>query len=76
MSAAPRGQRVDREHISMSKSYIRRFDEIGIDLVAGEASVLVGVSGGNVISTPIAQVVEATKPLDSALLELAEVLAR
>jgi hypothetical protein len=34
------------------------------------------MAGGEVVSTPLSAVVNATKPLNTALLELAEILAR
>jgi hypothetical protein len=34
------------------------------------------MAGGNVVPTPLSAVVNAAKPLDTRLLELAEILAR
>jgi 6-phosphofructokinase 1 len=45
-------------------------------LAAGNAGVLVGVAKGEVIATPLAEVVSGTKPLDPHLLALARVLAK
>jgi len=45
-------------------------------LDAGTHGVLVGLRGGEVCATPLAQVVGATKPVDARLLSLAAVLAR
>jgi 6-phosphofructokinase 1 len=42
----------------------------------GEHGVLVGMIGGQVSVTPLAEVVGRTKPLDRSLLELARTLAR
>jgi hypothetical protein len=38
--------------------------------------VLVGMRGGQVTATPLAEVVGAIKPLDTRLLQLAQTLAR
>ncbi len=46
------------------------------EVAAGRAGVLVGVAKGEVITTPLAEVVVGKKPLDPKLLELARVLAR
>jgi 6-phosphofructokinase 1 len=45
-------------------------------LAADEHGILLGMAGGKVVSTPLSAVVGATKPLDTALLELADILAR
>lgn len=45
-------------------------------LAAGNAGVLVGVAKGEVIATPLAEVVCGKKPLDPHLLALARVLAK
>ncbi|HVX67653.1 MAG TPA: ATP-dependent 6-phosphofructokinase [Bryobacteraceae bacterium] len=45
-------------------------------LAAGCAGVLVGVAKGDLVRTPLAEVVAGKKPLDSRLLELARVLAK
>lgn len=45
-------------------------------LEAGTHGVLVGLRGGEVCTTPLDQVVGATKPVDARLLTLAAVLAR
>jgi 6-phosphofructokinase 1 len=45
-------------------------------LAKGCVGVLVGISKGDIITTPLAEVVAGTKPLDPSLLELARVLAR
>jgi 6-phosphofructokinase 1 len=45
-------------------------------LVRGQSGVLVGLLGGRVSTTPLAEVAGAKKPLDLGLLELARVLAR
>jgi len=45
-------------------------------LARGEHGILVGVSGGGIITTPLAEVVAKKKPLDSRLLKLAGILAR
>ena len=42
----------------------------------GQHGVLVGLTGGQVTATPLAEVVGRTKPLDLGLLELARTLAR
>jgi len=44
-------------------------------LYANEHGILLGMIDGKVASTPLADVVTATKPLDTKLLELAQVLA-
>jgi 6-phosphofructokinase 1 len=43
---------------------------------AGEHGVLVGVSGNEVVHTPLQEVVKGTKILDQSLLALAQVLAQ
>jgi 6-phosphofructokinase 1 len=45
-------------------------------LAAGEHGVLMGLRNGAVAATPLAEVVNTSKPLDLSLLELAKVLAR
>ena len=45
-------------------------------LACGKSGVLVGVSKGELITTPLAEVVTSKKPLDPSLLELASVLAK
>jgi len=45
-------------------------------LDAGRDGVLLGIVGGKVAATPLADVVGRTKPLDMSLLELARVLAQ
>jgi 6-phosphofructokinase 1 len=45
-------------------------------LVRGEAGVLVGLGGRDVVATPLADVVGRTKPLDLSLLEMARLLAQ
>lgn len=45
-------------------------------LVRGEAGVLVGLGGKDVVTTPLAEVVGRTKPLDLSLLEMARILAQ
>jgi 6-phosphofructokinase 1 len=45
-------------------------------LAAGSAGVLVGVTGGDIVTTPLASVVGRTKPPDLALLEMARALAQ
>lgn len=45
-------------------------------LAAGTAGVLVGVAGGQVVTTPLAEVVAKRKPLDLGLLHLLDVLAK
>lgn len=45
-------------------------------LAGGKCGVLTGISKGEVISTPLDEVVGRTKPLDPELIELARVLAR
>jgi 6-phosphofructokinase 1 len=42
---------------------------------ANEHGILLGMINGKVASTPLSEVVTATKPLDTRLLELAQVLA-
>jgi len=42
----------------------------------GESGLMVGLSGGAVISTPLAEVVEGTYPIDEAYLRMANTLAR
>ena len=44
-------------------------------LSAGEHGVLLGMAGGAVVATPLAQIAGVTKPLDKDLLELARILA-
>jgi 6-phosphofructokinase 1 len=45
-------------------------------LAAGAAGVLVGMVGGEIATTPLAQVAGKTKPIDCRLLDLARVLAQ
>jgi 6-phosphofructokinase 1 len=45
-------------------------------LAADKHGILLGMVAGKVASTPLSAVVNATKPLDAGLLELAEILAR
>ncbi|MBE0635864.1 6-phosphofructokinase [Candidatus Bipolaricaulota bacterium] len=45
-------------------------------LAADEQGVLVGLAGGRVEATPLADVAGRTKPLDLSLVELAEILAK
>jgi 6-phosphofructokinase 1 len=45
-------------------------------LAAGNSGILVGMAKGEVITTPLAEVVAGKKPLDPRLLDLARVLAR
>jgi 6-phosphofructokinase 1 len=45
-------------------------------LAAGEHGALLGTVADEVVATPLSAVVNATKPLDARLLELAELLAR
>lgn len=45
-------------------------------LARGEHGVLVGLSKGEIVTTPLAEVVTNKKPLDQRLLELVRVLAR
>jgi 6-phosphofructokinase 1 len=45
-------------------------------LAAGRAGVLVGLAKGELVATPLAEVVAGKKPLDARLLELARVLAK
>ncbi len=54
-----------------------RFGAAAVDqLVGGNHGVLVGVSKGDIITTPLSEVVGRTKPLDPALFELARVLSK
>jgi 6-phosphofructokinase 1 len=45
-------------------------------LVRGQSGVLVGLLGGRISTTPLAEVANVHKPLDLGLLELARILAR
>ncbi len=45
-------------------------------LARGEAGILVGMMKGEIVGTPLAEVVSTKRRLDPALLELAQVLAR
>ena len=45
-------------------------------LAQGEHGVLVGIGGGEIVTTPLAEVVANRKPLDLSLFELAKVLSR
>jgi 6-phosphofructokinase 1 len=45
-------------------------------LAQGEQGVLVGIGGGEIVTTPLAEVVANRKPLDLSLFELAKVLSR
>jgi len=45
-------------------------------LAAGNQGVLVGVAKGEVVATPLDEVVTGKKPFDPRLLEVARVLAR
>lgn len=45
-------------------------------LARGNVGVLVGVQCADIVATPLADIVGKTKPIDSALLELARVLAQ
>ena len=54
-----------------------RFGAHAVDCLArGETGVLVGISGSDVSTTPLADVVGKQKPLALELLELARVLAQ
>jgi 6-phosphofructokinase len=44
-------------------------------LATDQHGILLGMVAGKVVSTPLSAVVDATKPLDAGLLELAEILA-
>jgi len=46
------------------------------ELAGGRCGVLMGMRGGEVVATPLAEVVASKKPLDQRLLRLAGVLAR
>jgi 6-phosphofructokinase 1 len=45
-------------------------------LAQGKQGVLVGIGGGEIVTTPLAEVVANRKPLDLSLFELAKVLSR
>ena len=45
-------------------------------LAAGRYGVLVGMCRGEVVATPLAEVVSTKKPLDERLLSLARILAK
>jgi 6-phosphofructokinase 1 len=45
-------------------------------LAAGNSGVLVGIEKGGIITTPLAEVIAGSKPLDPELLELARVLSK
>jgi 6-phosphofructokinase 1 len=45
-------------------------------LAQGERGVLVGIGGGEIVTTPLAEVVANKRPLDLSLFELAKVLSR
>jgi 6-phosphofructokinase 1 len=45
-------------------------------LAQGEHGVLVGIGGGEIVTTPLAEVVANRRPLDLSLFELAKVLSR
>ena len=45
-------------------------------LAEGQDGVLVGIGGGEIVTTPLAEVVANKKPLDLSLFELAKVLSR
>ncbi|MEO6195250.1 MAG: 6-phosphofructokinase [Thermoanaerobaculia bacterium] len=45
-------------------------------LARGEHGVLVGIGGGEIVTTPLAEVVANKKPLDLSLFELAKILSR
>ena len=45
-------------------------------LAQGEHGILVGIGGGEIVTTPLAEVVANRKPLDLSLFELAKVLSR
>ena len=54
-----------------------RLGAAAVEHLAGDQhGILVGMIGGRVVPTPLAAVANVTKPLDAALLELAEILAR
>jgi len=54
-----------------------RLGTTAVDCLArGEAGVLVGLGGKDVVATPLAEVVGRTKPLDLSLLEMARILAQ
>jgi len=54
-----------------------RLGTTAVDCLArGEAGVLVGLGGKDVVATPLADVVGRTKPLDLSLLEMARILAQ
>jgi 6-phosphofructokinase 1 len=44
-------------------------------LARGEAGMLVGLVGRDIVATPLAEVAGRTKPIDMELLDLARVLA-
>jgi 6-phosphofructokinase 1 len=46
------------------------------EMIKGNTGVLVGVVGGEVVTTPLSQVVKGKKPLDPWFLKAAEILAR
>jgi 6-phosphofructokinase 1 len=45
-------------------------------LAQGEQGVLVGIGGGEIVTTPLAEVAANRKPLDLSLFELAKILSR
>ena len=54
-----------------------RLGAAAVDCLArGEAGVLVGLGGRDVVATPLADVVGQAKPLDVSLLEMARILAQ
>jgi 6-phosphofructokinase 1 len=45
-------------------------------LATGKAGVLMGMVGGKIVATPLAEIAGKTKPIDCGLLDLARVLAQ
>lgn len=62
---------------SFDRLLATRFGAAAIDeLARGNKGVMIGLMKGDIVPTPLAEVVETKKPLDIALLRLAQVLAR
>jgi 6-phosphofructokinase 1 len=53
-----------------------RLGAAAVDQPSGTCNVLVGVSGSDIIATPLAQIAGKTKSIDQELLALARVLAQ
>jgi 6-phosphofructokinase 1 len=61
---------------AFDRTLASRFGAAAVELIShGESGCLVGIHRGEIIHTPLSEVVGRSKPLDPALLELARALA-